>query len=470
MISDKNKNITSVAYNHLDLPVRIVFGGDLNTRVDYAYDALGAKLQKTVVQYNPVGDHSIVLTSVTDYLGFQYKDGVLQFFPTSEGYVSHTKGSYSYVYNYTDHLGNVRMSYTKNPANPSELKIIEENHYYPFGLKHENYNSEEFLFEKKGGNLQLRAPVVKEVLPYQYKYNGKEFQDELGLNLYDFGARNYDPALGRWMNIDPLAEKGRRWSPYNYAMDNPVYFIDPDGMWPGPGISQWIQSYAKGAWTTGSNMIKGAVAGTYNGIKNGINAGQKVTSAYKAGGFSGAAKQYGQSVYETSGAKNTVETVKKASQGDPEAIGSVVTTIAAIALTRQVGKGGSVASIESGEAAAQTGSKSIFSEAGKVESLAESKNIKSMQSGLRSEKVVGEILDKMKSPEGFDVSKYPIGGYLNEGTYYIGEGNHRMAAGLQYQVETGSSMYVDQLLKTGQWYTEKGPTAKTYNFSTNTDF
>ena len=93
-----------------------------------------------------------------------------------------------------------------------------------------------------------------------------------------------------------------------------------------------------------------------------------------------------------------------------------------------------------------------------------------MQSGLRSEKVVGEILDKMKSPEGFDVSKYPIGGYLNEGTYYIGEGNHRMAAGLQYQVETGSSMYVDQLLKTGQWYTEKGPTAKTYNFSTNTDF
>uniref|UniRef100_UPI0013D1958E RHS repeat-associated core domain-containing protein n=1 Tax=Flavobacterium ajazii TaxID=2692318 RepID=UPI0013D1958E len=86
--------------------------------------------------------------------------------------------------------------------------------YYPFGMKHKGYNTVS----------TSTNPALK------YKYNGKEFLDELGLNMYDYGARNYDPAIGRWMNIDPKAEVSRRWSPYSYCYDNPMRFVDPDGM------------------------------------------------------------------------------------------------------------------------------------------------------------------------------------------------------------------------------------------------
>ena len=232
MVQDLNKGITSIRYNHLNLPVKVVFGSE-SEKIEYLYDAAGKKMRKTVTT-STTGEGRDV-----DYLdGYQYMNARLSFFPTAEGYVRVSEGksgyAYSYVYNYNDHLGNIRLSYAKDPENPNVLKILEENHYYPFGLKHTNYNSDLLVHRADQGSLKIMDPNTPVplvlVLPYGYKYNGKEFQDEMGMNWYDYGARNYDPAIGRWMNVDPLAETSRRWSPYTYCYNNPLVFVDPDGM------------------------------------------------------------------------------------------------------------------------------------------------------------------------------------------------------------------------------------------------
>lgn len=234
LIADHIKGMTSISYNHLNLPTKVTFDGT-NKFISYLYTATGQKVQKMVKHQDTV--------SITRYLhGFQYYDTVLQFFHTPEGYVKNTPDenehpSYDYVYQYKDHLGNVRVNYTQDPQF-GELEILEELHYYPFGLQHSNYNNdldvlgrEEQTDEKTiiGGD----KPITPFENPgYQYKFGGMELQEEFGTVFYDFGARNYDPALGRWMNIDPLAEMFWSKSPYLFAFNNPVYYIDPDGRSP----------------------------------------------------------------------------------------------------------------------------------------------------------------------------------------------------------------------------------------------
>jgi RHS repeat-associated protein len=224
LIKDRNKGIpqNGIKYNHLNLPTSITF--DNGSTITYLYNAVGAKLEKKV---STTSSTESTLVNATDYVGgFQYKYNELSFFPTAEGYVNVVDGNkFNYVYNYTDHLGNIRLSYTQSGT---ELKIMEQNHYYPFGLKHSNYNTDIARLTKSADGISVIVRPT-ERSDYQYKYNGKEFQDELGLNVYDYGWRQYDPAIGRFQRIDRFAEKYQSLSPYGYAANNPTYYVDVQG-------------------------------------------------------------------------------------------------------------------------------------------------------------------------------------------------------------------------------------------------
>jgi len=116
------------------------------------------------------------------------------------------------------------VSYGWNPTEEA-VTILEENNYYPYGLKHRNYNMTESDYKELFPSGIGIEPVDNR--PYNYKYNGKEWQEDLGLNMYDMDLRDYDPAIARWVNIDPIVHYGQ--STYNAFDGNPVVFADPSG-------------------------------------------------------------------------------------------------------------------------------------------------------------------------------------------------------------------------------------------------
>ncbi len=202
---DKNKGITQIAYNYLNLPATINMGS--NKKIVYLYSATGAKLRKQLYENN-----SIIKT--VDYQNnFQYENGILQFISHPEGYIYKDATGYRYMYQYKDHLGNNRLSFMRNAGT---VAIVKETNYYPFGLTQKGYNNLTTSLGSAGAK--------------KYQYNGKELQDDYGLEWYDYGARFYDAGLGRFHTIDLLSEKYSFQSPYTYGANNPIRFIDFMGM------------------------------------------------------------------------------------------------------------------------------------------------------------------------------------------------------------------------------------------------
>lgn len=215
---DKNGNCTfdglrgiTVNYNILNLPSSLSRGSD---NILYIYAANGEKLAKRLTN-----------ASLLYYAGNMVYDNSksLSYILFDEGVVRKVSGGYTYEYNLKDHLGNTRVVFKPNGSSPSVLQVAE---YYPFGKVFTPMNPSN---------------------DNKYLYNGKEIQDDvlgsINLDWYDYGARFYDPQIGRWHSIDPLIEKHFNFTPYSYVYNNPINLIDPIGCDSATFISYYSQYY-----------------------------------------------------------------------------------------------------------------------------------------------------------------------------------------------------------------------------------
>jgi RHS repeat-associated protein len=178
---------------------------DCENRIEWLYGAGGGKLRKTVVEDGAV-------TIVKDYSsGYVYTNEALDYFRSENGRIRKTASGYTPEYHLTDHLGNVRVAFEPNGS--GGLTRTQEQHYYPFGMELQGLSYD-------GG------------LDNEYRYNGKEHEKEHELHWYHYGARYYDPQLGRWHAVDPQSTKMPRHGPYAYCLNNPIDLVDPSGKEP----------------------------------------------------------------------------------------------------------------------------------------------------------------------------------------------------------------------------------------------
>ena len=210
---DYNKKIAKIQYNSLNLPSTLQFANGNSTNYLYGADGMKRRVtHKTAIanisvpmgQIKELASSQISQTNTTDYCSnVIYENGVLSMILTEEGYVTLSGDAPIYHYYLKDHQGNNRVVI-------NQASTVEQiNHYYPFGG----------LFEVNTTTSGLQS----------YKYNGKELDRIHGVDWYDYEARMYDGALGRFTTVDPLTEKYYSTNLYAYCKNNPINRIDPDG-------------------------------------------------------------------------------------------------------------------------------------------------------------------------------------------------------------------------------------------------
>jgi RHS repeat-associated protein len=214
MTYDPNKNLT-ISYNHLNLPYKVE--GTHNNAIHFEYTAVGTLLQKKFIKNN-------VITKKIDYLrGVEIRNDTLESIAHKNGrLLFDINGTLSIEYTLRDHLGNSRLTFIdkngngliEKSNNSATNEWISENHYYVFGM------------EMNGAWKDAVAPTIDQ----RALYNGKEISKELEWNAYAYGFRNYLPDIGRFMQQDPLTDIQPESSPYHYANNSPVMYIDLFGL------------------------------------------------------------------------------------------------------------------------------------------------------------------------------------------------------------------------------------------------
>ncbi|MEA1785615.1 hypothetical protein U1E44_05910 [Arenibacter sp. GZD96] len=237
MTSDANKGITNITYNHLNLPTQVTIAGQ---NISYIYDATGTRMRKTVST-----------GATTDYAGnYVYENGDLKQISQPEGYIEPDGNGWQYVYRYTDIWGNTRLTYSddNNDGNiDAASEIRREQNYYPFGLEHKGYNN-------------VSYGVKNDLMTYQ----GQEFTEDLGLNTHEWKYRMSDPSIGRFWQVDPLAESYAYNSTYAFQENKMGMGVELEGA----ELKQWftdLYDYYTGAGTAKDQLAQSQGANISDG-------------------------------------------------------------------------------------------------------------------------------------------------------------------------------------------------------------